>query len=399
MHIILFDTDLRDSLMPFTYTRPICEIRLGILTIREKWERLLQAKTVSYITPEYLEPTYPIQINDDNLLINGAAIPNNEFKDTLLNLQSGEALMLQGELVATRLSRSSFEKLLIKQDLDDLVGYEVDPSTLTLLDSLPAITEISKNQIQSDLRLISGAESFAPEGIDYTGNHQVFIHPQARIERAFINAEDGPVFIGQDAHVMDGARLRGPLTIGNGTIIKGHAFLSKGVCIGPHCEVGGEVKQSVFMGYSNKSHEGYIGDSVIGEWCNLGALTSNSNLRNTFTPINVWDYRKNAFVSSGQRKCGFFMGDYSRTSIMTQINSGTVIGVSSHVFGQGTASSLIPSFTWGGVQENAEYELEKALDAVTVFRSFKNFVTGEDIRNTLIAIFNQSSTHRIPLTS
>ncbi len=397
MHIILFDTDLRESLLPFTYTRPVCELRLGILTIREKWQRILNARTVSYITPEHLEPLYPIEINVDNLLINGAALPTEEFKDILLGLQQGEALMQQGELIAARLSKDSFEKLLIKQDLDELVGYEIEPGKVMLLDSLTAITAISQQQIGPDMQLLVPEETALPSGVDWIGDHSVFIHPQARVERVWINATEGPVYIGQDAHIMDGARLRGPVAIGQGTVIKGHALLSKGVCVGPFCEIGGEVKQSVFLGYSNKSHEGYIGDSVIGEWCNLGALTTNSNLRNTFSNVNVWDYGKNLPVSSGMRKCGFFMGDYSRTSILTRINSGTVIGVSCHIFGEGITAPFVPSFSWGGVESFAEYDFEKAFDAITVFRSFKNQPTGEDIRSILTAVLNLSAAYRKPL--
>lgn len=306
--------------------------------------------------------------------------------------------MLQGELIAARLSRRNFEKLLVKQDLEALVGYEVDPATVHLIESITSMTEISKEQILSDMTLLDRLQH-VPEGIDIVGEYPVFIHPDARVERAFLNATEGPVYIGPDALIMDGAKLRGPVSIGAGTVVKGHAYFSKGVCIGPGCEVGGEIKQSVFLGYSNKSHEGYIGDSVIGEWCNLGALTSNSNLRNSFTDVKVWNYIKGSAESSGKRKCGFFMGDYSRTAILSQINAGTVIGISCHIYGQGTPSSFLPSFTWGGTDNLAEYQLEKALEALSVFRSFKDVQTGDEVKKTISSIFELTAQHRLALNS
>ncbi|MBK8506884.1 MAG: hypothetical protein IPL46_34740 [Saprospiraceae bacterium] len=231
------------------------------------------------------------------------------------------------------------------------------------------------------------------------GAHPVFIHPDARVERAYINASDGPVYIGPGALIMDGVKLRGPVSIGAGSIVKSHAYFSKGVCIGPACEVGGEIKQSVFLGHSNKSHEGYIGDSVIGEWCNLGALTTNSNLRNSFTDIKVWNYSKGVAESSGKRKCGFFMGDYSRTAILTQMNAGTVIGVSCHIYGQGTVPAFLPSFTWGGTDNLVEYQLEKAVEAIRVFRSFKDTQTSDDVKKTISAIFGLTAQYRLAHSS
>jgi UDP-N-acetylglucosamine diphosphorylase/glucosamine-1-phosphate N-acetyltransferase len=398
MHIILFDTDLREALLPFTYTRPVCELRIGVLTIREKWEHMLSPVSVSYITTEHLEPIYPIEINDDNFLINGALLPDENFVTLLQSLQSGEALMLQGELIAARLSRKSFEKLLVKQDLEDLVGYEVDPSTVNLLESITAITEMSRDQIAADMFLLDQRQ-YVPEGIDILGEFPAFIHPDARVERAYINATDGPVYIGPGALIMDGVKLRGPVSIGAGSVIKSNAYLSKGVCIGPGCEIGGEVKKSVFLGYSNKSHEGYIGDSVIGEWCNLGALTTNSNLRNSFSDVKLWNYIKGIAESSGKRKCGFFMGDYSRTAILTQLNAGTVIGISCHIFGAGTPPAFLPSFTWCGTNSAVEYELDKAIEAITVFRSFKNIQTGDEVKNAISAIFELTAQYRLAYNS
>jgi UDP-N-acetylglucosamine diphosphorylase/glucosamine-1-phosphate N-acetyltransferase len=393
-HIILFDTDIRESLLPFTYTRPVCDIRLGILTITEKWRQLEKEAEISFITPEHLEPLYPISINDDNYLINGGLLPTQENAKEIRSLDSGEAVMLKGELVAARLSRAQFEQLLVKQDMDRLKGYEGSASAFRFVSNLAEIADVSVEQIGADMQLLSlGQPANQIEFIRISGEHPVFIHPSSKVEQCLINADDGPVYIGARVHIMDGAKLRGPVAIGHDSIIKSHAFLSKGVCIGPHSEVGGEVKHSVFLGYSNKSHEGYIGDSVIGEWCNLGALTSNSNLRNSFTYVQVWSHDKNQVVSTGKRKCGFFMGDYSRTAIHTKINSGTVIGASCHVFGEGTAKVFLPSFTWGGITETSVYDFDKAVAAASIFCSFKDQILGESKKAVLQAIFSQSAVY------
>ncbi len=377
MHnIILFDTEVREALYPFTLTKPICELRLGILTIYEKWQRLIPDGNLSYITSDYLEPLYPINIQESNLVIAGALIPTEKVRDLIFNLGENEALMCNGELVAACLSRTQFEKLLADEDMDDITGFEVDPDGVDMLGSVLEIASRSFAQISSDLKLLS--EDASQTEIEYQGDHPVFVSDQANVERALIQAKDGPVYIGPGAHIMDGARLRGPVSVGKSSIVKSHAFLLKGACVGPHCEVGGEIKGSVIFGYSNKSHEGYLGDSVIGEWCNLGALTSNSNLRNTFSEINVYDYRKRSVVSSGKRKCGFFMGDYSRTAIGVQINSGTKIGISCHVFGQGVARIHIPSFTWGGIEQFEDYDIERAINAATIFRGFKENETEDN---------------------
>ncbi len=393
-NIILFDTDVREALLPFTHTRPVCELRVGVLTIREKWSALLGEVSFSHITSEHLESQFPIDINEDNYLINGAALPTESLRDQIRRLESGEALMLADELIAARLSKEKFEKLIVMQDLDDLVGYEIDKEDVELLESILGITDVSSAQISSDMGLLGLLKSQYPEGLKISGEHPVYIEESARVEQVYINAEDGPVYVGAHAHLMDGARLRGPVSIGEKTIVKSHAFLSKGVCIGPLCEVGGEIKHSVFLGSSNKSHEGYIGDSVIGEYCNLGALTTNSNLRNSFTDVGVWSYLQSRIEPSGKNKCGFFMGDYCRTAILTKINSGTVIGVSCHLFGEGTAKGFIPSFTWGGLESHEEYDLIKAIRAAAIFRSWKETEMNEVQEELWSQLFRLTAIHR-----
>jgi len=397
-NIILFDTDVREALLPFTHTRPVCELRVGVLTIREKWNALLGPVSFSHITSEHLESQYPINISEDNYLINGAAIPTEALKDQIIRLESGEALMLGEELIAARLSKEKFEKLMVMQDLDDLVGYEIEEKDVRLLESIIGITDMSSEQISCDMALLGLHKSQYPEALKVLGSHTVYIDETARVEQVFINAEDGPVYIGANAHLMDGARIRGPVSIGEKTIVKSHAFLSKGVCIGPLCEIGGEVKHSVFLGRSNKSHEGYIGDSVIGEYCNLGALTTNSNLRNSFTEIGVWSYLLSRIEPSGKRKCGFFMGDYCRTAILTKINSGSVIGVSCHLFGEGTAKGFIPSFTWGGIGDYDQYDLMKAIKTAAIFRSWKEAETDGVQEELLSQLFQLTAIHRDDIT-
>lgn len=388
-HIILFDSDIRDALLPLTYTRPIAEIRLGILTIREKWASVFRDATFSYITSDYLEPLFPIDIQDDNLLINGGMLPTDSILPTIRHLQKNEAIMVGDDLIAARLSQRQFELLLNGEEMEDLVGYEVSRSDIEMIEVLSKLVDQSHQEIGPDMQRL-GLDISPGHSLDIPGTHPVYVDPTAKVERALIRADDGPVYIGPHAQIMDGACLRGPISIGEGSLIKSHAVLIKGVCIGPNCEIGGEIKRSLFLGYSNKSHEGYVGDAVVGEWCNLGALTTNSNLKNTFSEVKHFHYSEGRMVGSGSRKMGFIMGDYCRTAIMTTINAGTSIGVSCHVYGQGVASGLIPSFVWGGIESEQVYHLEKAVNAASIFRSFKGHDMPEELEGLLRRLYEMA---------
>ena len=338
-------------------------------TISEKWAKHFPDAKVSHVTSDFLEALFPVHLTDDNILINGGVLPTKSLKLLIENLEVNEALMLSGELIAARLPLWQFERLLNDDELDDLAGYEMEGEEITQVQHLTDILALNKNEILKDISLISNKNTLPSNGYMIKGDHPVIIGDHVDVSHAYFNTEDGPVYLDDGVVVMEGASIRGPAAFGSGTVVKMGAKVYGG-SIGPFCVVGGEIKNCVFMGFSNKGHEGYLGDSVIGSWCNLGALTSNSNLKNNFSTIKLWDYTTQSMLDSGKQKCGLFMGDYSRTAIHTMFNSGTVVGVSSHVYGTGFQPKFIPSFSWGEV--HTRYHLEKAIHAAEVLHSFKS---------------------------
>ncbi len=392
-NIILFDTDLRETLLPFTFTRPVSELRLGILTIREKWQQIFPDATFSHVTSEYLEPLYPIRIEDTNVLINGGVLPSDELKRMIENLELNEALMLDDELIAAKLPRYQFDHLLSGTELEDLSGFSISEKALTAVTHLWDLPHLSAQQIGIDMQLM-GLDPAAGQAYDVLGDYPVYIHPQANVERATLHAVDGPIYLGPHCLVMDGARLRGPVAVSEGSVVKMGANLYSGTCLGPQCSVGGEVKNSLFLGYANKAHEGYLGDSVIGAWCNLGALTTNSNLKNNFSPVRVYDYSAGKLVSSERMKCGVFIGDHTCTAIHTRLGAGTVIGVSCNVFGEGMPDKYLPSFTWGHRRGGDEYDFGRAYQAAARFRALKGHRATPLDAALLEAIFENTGEYR-----
>ena len=392
-HIIFFDFDSHDRLLPLTLTRPVSELRLGILTIREKWALLFESASFSHITTEALEPLFPISIQDENILINSAAIPSRSLQYLIADLALNEALMLDGELIAARLPRQQFEYLLRGGDLEDITGFELEQD-IQIIRNLWELPNLSKAQISEDLALMSREDKDHPKGLEVKGDHTVFVHPTAKVDSAILNAEEGPIYIGKEAWIMDGSILRGPIAIGDGSVVRMGSKLFGGTVVGPKCVVGGEIKNSTLLGYSNKAHEGYLGDSMIGEWCNLGALTSNSNVRNTLSSVQVWNHAKSVREDSGQMKCGVFMGDYCRTGIHAQLGAGSVIGVSCHLYGQGFCRPFVPSFTWGGMDSMATYDLEKAIQVSILSQASKGRILEQVHRGLLRRIYQESQTDR-----
>ncbi len=390
-HIILFDSDIREELLPLTYTRPVSELRLGIFTIREKWNHLFRTASFSHITSAYLEPQYPIRIQEENILINGAVIPTPLLHGLITNLSLNEAIMLEGELIAARLPRHQFQYLLDGHDLDDLTGYEISKNDIRVIRHLWDIPDASREQIAGDMRWLPDTKSVEYVDADIRGTHAIYIHPEARLEKVIINAEEGPVYIGKSAHIMDGSILRGPIAIGEKSVIKMGAKLFGGTVAGPQCMLGGEIKNSTFLGYSNKAHEGYVGDSVIGEYCNLGALTTGSNLKNTYSTVKVWSKIRGRREDSKQIKCGFFMGDYTTTAIQTRIGAGTVIGVGTHIIGTDFCHHHVPSFSWGGVDKVADYQPDKVLETCERLQSHKGKIMETSERELLRALYRETT--------
>lgn len=396
-NIILFDSDIRDQLLPLTYTRPVCELRLGILTIREKWEMWLRGK-VSYITQDYLSEKYPISIASDNFVINGSVLPDKHLCQLIQNLKFNEALLKDGELIAARLDERQFYNLMEDNDIEELEGFELEETTkLMAINYLWDIFTFNDVALRSDFDIITARRVSAPlsKTNQLLGDvTQLFIEEGATVECSILNTKSGPIYIGKNAEVMEGCVIRGGLALCEGSTLKMGAKIYGATTIGPFSKVGGEVNNSILIGRSNKAHDGYLGNSVLGEWCNIGADTNTSNLKNNYEPVKLWDYRKDSFVKTGMQFLGLIMGDHSKCAINTMFNTGTVVGVSANIFGPGFPRNFIPSFTWGGSGGLETYTINKALDTSERVLARRHLTLSKEDKEIMKFIFEYSARYR-----
>ncbi|MEZ4961311.1 MAG: GlmU family protein [Saprospiraceae bacterium] len=393
-NIILFDNEIRDLLLPFTFIRPVCLIRLGALTIKEKWERWLKGNA-SYITQDYLSEKYDITISERNFLINGSVLPTQEICSLINQMEDGEAMLLNGELIAAVLDRDQFNRLMY-DDVEELTSFEAKDTPILKLNHIWDIFRLNDAAIRSDIELLTqGRKSQpAPPSNTIIGHGLIFIENGAKLEGATLNASQGPIYIGKNAEVMEGALIRGPFVLGENSVVKMGAKIYGPTSIGPDSVVGGEVKNVVILGNSNKGHEGYLGNSVIGEWCNLGADTNSSNLKNNWGEVKIWSYNTGTFEPSGQTKAGLFMGDYSMAGINSMFNTGTVVGVCCNIFGGDFLPKFIPSFSWGGKDNFSTYIPEKAYEAIERMMNAKGQTFEPQDRLLLLKIFEETAQFR-----
>ncbi len=397
-NIILFDDDHWKSLLPISYTRPIADFRVGILTIKQKWELYLEGEG-SYITQDYLSKKYPIKIANENLVINSRYLPNKKLVRLILQLELNDAILHNDNLVAAKLGSQQFDKLVEKNELDELKGLDLnnDIDANDFIKRPYDIFRVNKNEIRKDYELLTKGRSSQEleEHHFYQGSeNNIFIEEGAILEPAFINAEDGPVYIGKDTHVMQGAMIRGPFALCNNAVVKMGAKITGATTVGPYCKVGGEINNVVFQAYSNKAHDGYLGNSVIGEWCNLGADSNSSNLKNNYSNIKMWDYSTDTFSSSELQFCGIIMGDHSKTGINMMFNTGTVLGVSCNVFGSGFPRTIIPSFSWGGKKGYTTFKIEKSLEVARLVMARRALELSEEDKLIMEHIYHYSAQYR-----
>lgn len=395
-NIVLLDTEARNHLYPLTATRPMGELRVGILTLREKWERRLEG-TASYITEAYLQDKYPLQLTDDNLIVNGSIVPTVALCQRIGQLQMFEALLHEGELVAARLSRQALDRLLDEEDLQLLDGQQLTDIPLLRLQRLWHLNQFNAQVLAEDFDLLTHDRRSAPISPtnQVLGANKVFLEPGAKMECCILNATQGPIYIGANAEVMEGSMLRGPIALGEGAIVKMGAKIYGPTTIGPGCRVGGEVTRSILLSNSNKGHEGYLGDSVLGEWCNLGADTNNSNLKNNYAEVKLWNYVEERFVPTGLQFFGLVMGDHSKSGINTMFNTGTVVGVSANVFGSGFVRNFVPDFSWGGPDTAYRtYRTAEAFGTIQRVQERRNVAFTEADRAILEHIFLQTAQFR-----
>lgn len=368
MNIVLFDQfPAREQLLPFTFTRPVAGLRTGILTIQEKWEAWLsdlQGAIFSHATAEHLSVRYPLLLQDDNLFISGHLCPDKDLTEAVRNLSTGTVLQQNDLPLALRLNRQQAEVFASSGSADGLNASEYE-GNVCRIDHTWDIFSKNAEQIRSDFALVTRGRMSAPVGDEFTrvyGISNLFIEEGAQIRAAIIDADSGPVYIGKDARVHEGAIIKGPFALCEGSHVNMGGKMRGDSTVGPYSKVGGEVSNSVILGYSNKGHEGFLGNSVIGEWCNLGADTNTSNLKNNYAAVKLWSYAKNGFTNTGLQFCGLMMGDHSKCGINTMFNTGTVIGVSANIFGSGFPRNFIPSFSWGGANGFTTFQLKKSYE-------------------------------------
>ncbi len=393
MNYILFDDSNRINLLPLTYTRPVADIRIGILTIREKWEKLLGVKTSSK-TEEYLSIKFPTEfsIDTDNIWINGAYCPNSKLMEEIKSLKPKEALLEMGVVIATNAGSSKDNNIFFAENF---TKYESHAKPLRV-ENLWDIFSKNGAAIKEDFELLTaGKKSLTLSKTNQViGVENIFVEEGAKVECAILNASTGPIYIGKDAEIMEGSIVRGPFALCEHSTLKLGAKIYGPTTIGPHSKVGGEVNNSVIFGYSNKAHDGFLGNSVLGEWCNIGADSNNSNLKNNYAEVKLWNYNKERFTPTGLTFCGLIMGDHSKCGINTMFNTGTVVGVSANIFGSGFPRNFVPSYSWGGAAGFSTYKIKDAFEVATRVFERRNMNFDETEQNILSHIFDTTEKYR-----
>ena len=392
MNLILFDQN-RQNLLPFTYTRPIAEFRCGILTLAEKWSTRLKEATVSYLTEDYLSAKYSTKFDALNYYVNGSILANNNLVEALKSLKEGELLV-----------DAATNKALVYCTSDQLDFKNFTPSEtqkVVFQESYLSIENIwdifAKNgtAIEEDYQLLT--EGKTSQALDETCTHignRLFIEEGAKVQAAILNSTSGPIYIGKNAEVMEGSVVRGGLALCEGAVLKLSTKIYGPTTVGPHSKVGGEVNNSVIFGYSNKGHDGFLGNSVLGEWCNLGADTNVSNLKNNYAEIKLWNFEKMGFKPTGLQFCGLMMGDHSKSGINTMFNTATVVGVSANIYGGGFPRNFIPSYAWGGSEKWVTFRFEKAMEVAEKVMERRSVQLDETEKSILKHVFEETTNQR-----
>lgn len=364
MTIILFDDETRYQLLPFTHTRPIADIRCGIMTMRERWEHFFKQETGSLTAP-YLQKVYPTQATSDNLFINGSLFATQDLYAAINTLQPGQQLTKGDVLLAARVDDSALSFEGGKFHISSTTTTKEYSSDITRLRNIWDIFKLNGTAINNDYALLTTGRKSHPIPTDVTvrGAENVFVEEGATIAAGcIINATTGPIYIGKNAEILEGVLMRGPIALCDNAVLKMGAKIYADTTIGTGCKVGGENSNVVYFANSNKGHDGYLGNAVIGEWCNLGADTNCSNLKNNYDTIKIWDEHNNKSIQTGETFCGLLMGDHSKCGINTMFNTGTVVGVSANIYGGSFPEKFIPSFAWGGSEGMTTYRLDRALE-------------------------------------
>ena len=389
MNYILFDGPVRTALLPLTFTRPVADIRVGILTIREKWEKHLGTTTTS-LTEDYLSEKFPMVEMEHNVMINASYLPTAELVELIENLGPNQAVF-QGENVVAFYTEES-------QETVDFDTYTITEFAGECIQIAHPWDIFAKNDaaLRADFALLTEDRTSQPipKSVNVIAPEHIFIEEGAQLQFVTLNASTGPIYIGKDTEIMEGSVIRGPFALCDHAVVKLATKIYGATTVGPHCRVGGELNNVVLFAYSNKGHDGFLGNAVLGEWCNLGADSNNSNLKNNYEEVKLWSYEKEGFAKTGLQFCGLIMGDHSKCAINTMFNTGTVVGVSANIFGSGFPRNFVPSFTWGGAQGFTTYLTKKAFETARIAMSRRLVEFDEVEARILEAVFEQTQKWR-----
>ncbi|PIQ17275.1 MAG: glucose-1-phosphate thymidylyltransferase [Flavobacteriaceae bacterium CG18_big_fil_WC_8_21_14_2_50_34_36] len=389
MNFILSDGSVRNNFLPFTFTRPVADIRIGILTLRQKWEKHLNASTSSD-TENYLSEKFPLVEVDKNIKIDASFIPTENLAGIVKNLKENQAVFYNDYPIAYFYTKGQE----LHWDTFDIIQYT--HNDILKMEHLWDIFKYNGEAIALDFKLLTKGRISQPipETVHCINKEHIFLEEGASVVLASLNATEGPIYIGKDAEIMEACAIRGPFALCEHATLKMGTKIYGPTTVGPHSKVGGEVTNSVIFGYSNKGHDGFLGNSVIGEWCNLGADTNNSNLKNNYAEVRLWNYQTGGFTPTGLQFCGLMMGDHSKCGINTMFNTGTVVGVSANIFGSGFPRNFIPSFSWGGSAGLSTYKTDKAFEVAKAVMSRRNMEFNEEEAKILTHVFEETAKWR-----
>lgn len=375
MQLVFSDAQYWEDFLPLTFTRPVAEMRCGILTFSERWQEILNSDEISWFTELYLQQKFREPEKKESLFLVPNFLPTETVIQQIINLKQGEALVYEDELVAAKINMEGFSLNQIEKmtDIKEKLIFFKKPTDLFTYNKEAIDFDFELLTREKTSRELSSTNGFLGKKED------LFIEEGAEVEFSTINTKTGKIYIGKNAEVMEGCNLRGPIALCEGSKFNLGAKIYGATTVGPHSKVGGEVSNIIIFGYTNKGHDGFVGNSVIGEWCNLGADTNSSNLKNNYGNVKLWNYRTKDFQDTGLQFAGLIMGDHSKTAINTQLNTGTVIGVASNIFREGFPPNLIENFSWGGFKDDERFKLDKAYEvAEKVMARRKMPLTDED---------------------
>ena len=389
MNYILFDGPSRNALLPFTFTRPVADILIGIMTIRQKWEMRLGSTTTT-LTEEYLSDKFPMVELEQNVMINASFLPNDILVEMVSNLEPNQAIFRGDEVIAFYTNEEQEEV-----DFDAYEILEYDEDCITVKNTWDIF---SKNDlaIREDFEFLTEGRKSQPipKSVNVIAPENIFIEEGAKLEFVTLNGASGPIYIGKNTEIMEGSLIRGPFALCDNASVKMGAKIYGATTVGAHSRVGGEINNAVLFAYSNKGHDGFLGNSVLGEWCNIGADSNNSNLKNNYEEVRLWSYETEGFAKTGLQFCGLMMGDHSKCGINTMFNTGTVVGVSANIFGSGFPRNFVPSFSWGGASGFTTYMTKKAFETARLVMSRRGVEFDEKEAAILEHVFEETKKWR-----